>query len=318
MKKIQSSIILLLVASHCVAQNLVPNPSFEDTIACPTMGGQISLAIGWQNWGITPDYFNSCNPGLLGTPVNGYGFQTPEEGNAYAGFGCNVSTQPNVREFIGRQLSQSLVIGQNYYASIYVSLSDFPTGACAISKIGMKFSSVPFSSSSPPPLTNSAHVYTNSIVSDTINWTKISGWFTADSAYDYIGIGNFFDDAHIDTLNCPTNAGTESYYYFDMVCVSTDSLTCNGEIMTGVQKPNNDSFIKVFPQPAAETLNISSSSAEIENVEIYSAVGKLIYAKSFGSINNVIIPVNKITDGIYLIKIVTNKNIFCHKVQIIH
>jgi hypothetical protein len=251
--------------------------------------------------------------------MNGYGYQMPVQGNAYAGEGCNISTQDNVREFMGRQLSQPLVIGQNYYVSFYVSLADAPYEDCAINKIGIKFSTVLYDSLPWHPLTNSAQVYINTIVSDKTNWTKISGWFVADSAYSYIMLGNFFDNAHIDTLNCPTNAGTASYYFFDMVCVSTDSADCtigNNESIPSVDFVSD--HLKIFPVPANETLNIASASDAIDNLEIYTVVGKLIYTKSFGRINNITIPVANLANGIYLIKVVTKGNNFIHKVQIIH
>ena len=72
MKKNLSSIILLLIASHCLAQNLVPNPSFEDTVHCPVppLGtGLIQDAVGWINLGFTPDYYNPCANTLW--PPNG-------------------------------------------------------------------------------------------------------------------------------------------------------------------------------------------------------------------------------------------------------
>src|SRR5207253_1670664 len=79
---------------------------------------------------------------------------------------------------------------------------------------------------------NYATLYADSIIKDSINWTKISGSFIADSIYKYLIIGAFFDNAHLDTLNLPfdTNGNSHnqvSYYYIDDVCVSTDSLTCN-------------------------------------------------------------------------------------------
>ncbi len=39
---------LFLVSAACFGQNLVPNPSFEDTLECPYLG-QVEFALGWQN-----------------------------------------------------------------------------------------------------------------------------------------------------------------------------------------------------------------------------------------------------------------------------
>jgi hypothetical protein len=303
MNKLCCLIIMFITCGVCSGQNLVPNPSFEDTVSCPIMGGQINLATGWENWGYTPDYYNSCNPGLIGTPSNGFGYQVPLEGNAYAGMVCNVSTMGNVREFIGRALSQPLIIGQNYYVSFYVVLSDIPSAICAINKIGVKFSTVSFSVSTPPPLTNSAQVYSNAIVSDTLNWTKISGWFTADSAYSYIMLGVFFDNSQLDTMNCPPNFGTESYYFFDMICVSTDSLTCNPPV--GINEVTSKEELVLFPNPFSDKINITARRNDLVEVNFFDVTARKIFNQSFK--NSTSINTEQLAKGIYLYE-VRNKN----------
>jgi len=47
--------------TFCSAQNLVLNPSFEDTILCPDALDQVNRSQYWINpTNSTPDYFNSC------------------------------------------------------------------------------------------------------------------------------------------------------------------------------------------------------------------------------------------------------------------
>ena len=204
MKKI-NIITIIITAMLCLlistgkAQNLVPNPSFEDTVHCPTTLDQINYSTGWSTYCVTPDYYNACNGNVLGVPSNGIGYQAAASGNGYAGF-----TAYNVggfaREIIGRQLSQTLLIGQTYYVSIKVSLAEFegpPPQFVPCNKVGAKFSTIPYSASNPAPVNNFAHVYTNTIIGDTTNWTTIKGFFMADSSYQFIMIGNFFDDAHM-------------------------------------------------------------------------------------------------------------------------
>ena len=69
------------------AQNLVLNPSFEDTVQCPTNLDQLSLAVGWYKpTGASSDYFNKCNiNGMVDVPQNGFGSENPKTGDAYAG-----------------------------------------------------------------------------------------------------------------------------------------------------------------------------------------------------------------------------------------
>src|SRR5690606_32613561 len=87
------------------AQNLVPNWSFEDTVACPTSLTQIDKAIGWSSYRQSPDYFNSCAPvnypQNVSVPTNQWGDQFAKTGNAYAGFVTFTLGASNSREYIG-------------------------------------------------------------------------------------------------------------------------------------------------------------------------------------------------------------------------
>ncbi len=299
------------------AQNLVPNPSFEDTIACPTMGGQIYRAAGWQNWGITPDYLNSCHGGLLGTPQNGWGNQVPIDGNAYAGLVCNVSTISNAREFMGIQLIQPLIIGQTYYASFYVSLSDIPSGSCAINKIGIKCSTVSYDSVNLPALNNFAHVNTNIIVSDSLSWTKISGSFVADSAYTYLMLGNFYDNSQLDTFNCPTNVGTASYYFIDLVCVSPDAEYCNNDPLLVFHNGHKNDNVILYPIPADNILNIRSS-ATIKSLNIHSIEGRLLLSKNNVNQLNINISSGDFPNGTYFLQVFDSQSVRNYRFEIIH
>src|ERR1051325_2803024 len=110
MKKILKYLFLLMSIS-VTAQNLVPNPSFENYSSCPTAGGQVYKAIGWSNCGQTPDYCNACATAAnFSVPYNGFGYQPAATGNAYCDLWTYASNQL-YREFIGTFLIQPLVIG---------------------------------------------------------------------------------------------------------------------------------------------------------------------------------------------------------------
>ncbi|MCX6199441.1 MAG: hypothetical protein NTY88_09500 [Bacteroidetes bacterium] len=59
--KLFSLFLFLLLAQFVQGQNLVPNPSFEDTDVCPVGIGDVEKATGWGSYSYTPDYFNACN-----------------------------------------------------------------------------------------------------------------------------------------------------------------------------------------------------------------------------------------------------------------
>src|SRR4051812_12969049 len=101
--------LLFFVSQSSFSQNLVPNWSFEDTVACPIGIGGIIYSVGWSSFIQTPDYFNSCNISTNGTnyagvPGNFFGYQEARTGNAYAGF-YTYGTANNAREIIGIKLN---------------------------------------------------------------------------------------------------------------------------------------------------------------------------------------------------------------------
>lgn len=218
--------IMFISNSLCIfAQNLVPNPSFEEYSFCPDGISQIDSTIGWTHFRPTVDYFHACsNYPNISVPYQVASFQCAASGNAFCGLWSYNSTLSNLREYVGRQLSNPLIPGQKYYINFKVNLGG---GAkCGCNNIGVLFTTIPYSNTNWLPIANFAHISTSIIIIDTINWVNIFGSFIADSAYEYIAIGNFYDDINTDTINLNTSNICLTYYFIDDVCVSIDSLTC--------------------------------------------------------------------------------------------
>lgn len=89
--------------------------------------------------------------------------------------------------------------------------------------MGCTLSTLPYSVGNPFPINNQSLFHSDSILTDTVNWIKLSTSFIADSAYQYLIIGNFYDDNNTDTLSV-NNIGNVGYYYIDDVCLTTDSI----------------------------------------------------------------------------------------------
>lgn len=285
MKLIEFNILLTVLLTSCLSwgQNLVPNPSFEDTVFCPI--GDVSNAVGWSNYSDqSPDYFHSCSSvSDFSVPNNWGGYQQPaSSGNAYCALSAYYPVNPNKREIIGRNLSESMVIGTKYYFSMKVSLSieNYISSSYACNKLGVRFSTIPYSNSNPAPINNSAHVWTDSIITDTTNWAFIFGSFTADSAYSYIALGNFFDDFNTDTIKVVSGTPTFvfAYYYIDDVCVSTDSaFAYNYSFITGNKESNLTNQVSVYPNPVVDYLIIQNIANQPIDITVYNILGEVIY-----------------------------------------
>ena len=293
-KAIQLLFSLLLVSSfeNSNAQNLVPNPGFENFLSCPVETGQLYRCQDWSSYGNSPDYFNACSPdSIVGVPDNLFGFQHAASGNAYAGFINETGGPAPPLEYLGVQLTQALIAGQKYYASFKVSFSG---SVCPSTKMGIRLSNVPYDSTTVQALNNNAVVYANSVLSDTLNWYQVTGSFIADSNYSHIIIGNFFSNV----ASCPVLTYT-GYYFLDDVCLSTDSLICNG--IVGIYETQNDIAVNMFPNPFSDELNIRAGSSENLEVILYDITSRKIFSRKFS--NNLILNTHQFESGVYLYEI---------------
>jgi hypothetical protein len=300
-------------------QNLVSNPSFEAYSSCPTTLNEVPLCNGWLNFGNTPDYFNACaDSGGLNVPYSGVGFQYAHSGVGMMGV-CMyedtiTSSNSPYREYIGSQLLNPLQIGVKYYLSFYANFSNFTQyNAMACNKIGLKFFMNPSSGTTPCAMNNLAHLYTDSIITDTVNWIKISGSFIADSSYTYLAIGNFFDDQNTDTLGIGSWHWAEdaAYYFIDDICVSSDSNFAAN--WTGTINEPQSSILNIYPNPANDFLiienNLPGASYSISN----------LYGQNLvrGELNQNVeqVDVGLLPNGIYFL-VINRKD--CYKIIISH
>lgn len=298
----------------CSAQNLVPNPSFEQYDTCPIGQGNLYRAIGWSSYSETPDYFNSCNNiGPAGVPSNIVSFQNARTGNAYAGFYAFALYGNDTREIIGCKLNQVLNIGQEYFVNFYVNAAyNSKPGwniTFAVNKIGVRFSTKTYSYWDPVSINNFAQLYTNSIIEDTLNWVKVSGSFIADSSYEFVSFGNFFTDSATTHISIGTPS-SYAYYYIDDIIISADSTFGNDE----PPLINPIPLIKIYPNPITDYVIIEGD--ELENIMIYDLIGRNCCEEKLTKLSINAINLNSLRNGIYIMKIKTKNNTVTQKIII--
>jgi hypothetical protein len=274
--KFHLTIIFLLITPFLFAQNLVPNPSFEEYINCPY--NYFMLPTDWYSCSATPDYFNVCDTtGNYSVPNNGGGFQNAHTGNAYAGLYSvyNGFASGEYKEYLGCKLITNLIPGEKYYVTFWANLFDIAN--CASNNIGILFTTQSYQDYQPydtiwgRPTINFAHVNSTSIIANKVNWTCIKSEFVADSAYQYVLIGNFFDKNHTDTVMY-NNYPCYAFYYIDDVCVSTDSSTCNSPDAIN-EMMHKENIISIYPDPATNELTIDFTMTDKCYFELYDLLG---------------------------------------------
>lgn len=230
------------------AQNLVPNSGFETFTNCPTTQDQLNFAPPWSKpTGGSPDYYNACagSGPFIGVPVNGLGNQAPHTGNGYAGF--ILRPVNNYREYIEVPLTSPLVAGVVYDVSFYVSLSD--ASQWGIDRIGayLSIGSVgPVTGAPTLPYTPQVEDPPGNFITDKVNWTLISGSYTALGGEDHLVLGNFHDNTNTIPVTSLGGFYQGSYYYVDDVSVS--STLCeplpDGSDCTQAACPNPNSVCR--------------------------------------------------------------------------
>ena len=190
-------------------ENLVPNPSFEETRACPKDCDYIGGVVAWNLFpNFSADYFHRCANVFqtieyrrrfpreeilnFGVPRNIFGYQEAHSGDAYAGVSfCN--------EALAVKLLRPLAKDSVYKVEFFVSLADS-------SNVGTRYFGMYFSETAiramtddrmlissffldcPPQIQNPPDHF----LTDTANWTPITGFYTAKGGEQYIAIGGFY------------------------------------------------------------------------------------------------------------------------------
>lgn len=248
-------LFFILYSSFLAQVNLVVNPSLETYTACPGNLGEIYKATGWDVFNGSPDYFTPCSSvSSSDAPHNAFGYQVPYSGNSYAGI-FTYYNNSLAREILGVQLQTPLILSQKYFVSyMAVRGNDNLFVGYSTDKIGFRLTTI---KSFTVNINNFAHYYNTAVITDTLSWVRILGSFVADSAYQYLTIGNFFDDSNTTVTN--QSSGIYAYYYIDDVCLSTDS-SYTATYTTEIKQQTQNSSIKIYPNPVHEYILIEGGA----------------------------------------------------------
>jgi len=205
--------------------NLVPNPGFEAFSILPHgwfyRGSDFtSLVKDWSS-------ASEASPDVYGPEITvpdkwqekGFGRKKPRSGKHMVGitaFGCDQG-KPHCREYIQVNLTEPLVVGQAYHVEFWAS--PLHTGIHS-NNLGILFSQEKLQEKTDRVLLREPQVYSEKIIpGNQYIWHKIQGDFTAEEAFKYLTIGNFFADEETESSEGSENSHNFAYYYLDDVRV---------------------------------------------------------------------------------------------------
>ena len=294
--------------------NLVPNPSFESYTSCPQYppDGNINRAFPWfQPWNNSnsSDFYHSCDTidQNMSVPINFLGFQYPKIGNGYSGIFCFFQPSNNGREYMEVELSTTLLSGATYNISFYSNLSNF--SQYAIDNIGIAFSDTIFSFGlqSTTLISMNCDLCSSLVITDTLNWTYLTGKYIAQGGEKFMLVGNFKHDSLISINATGFGNYPGAYYYFDDFNVSLDSSTSLEELSL--------EDIIISPNPSADVFTISSADGFIMNgnFAICNLHGQQVVSAEIRNEKQFTINLKNFADGVYLLKMQLGERIVIKK-----
>ena len=263
---------LLIITLNCKSQspyNLVPNYSFEDHTLCGSVAN--AGAVSWYSPTVVPNYQysyeNACstNP-CCGVPSNvgGNGWQYARTGVACVAMEFSLNNGGSIRFYLQTQLIDTLKTNHCYYVEFYVNLINIAKDAnnnisLYISDYGIGNNGIKNVYENPQILQ-----YGNPIITDTLNWVRVGGIYTALGGESYITIGDFTDDAHTDTVNIKGGFYPGGYYIDDVSVIPLDSMQLKADA------GRDTTIIK------GDSVWIGSRLCGLQNVVWYDAGGNVI------------------------------------------
>lgn len=284
------TILSFTISTILSGQNLVPDGSFELNTACP-LAGDVNYNLYWTNpTAGTPDYFHTCSSSSFTSVPNNIMGSQPAFGGAYVGVVTKLSS--DFKEYVEVALLDSLDSGISYCVSFYVSLAGKSGYATQAPQLYFSNSAISSTVSSNLPYT--PQIVDTSIISDTINWTLISGTYIASGGEKYITIGNFNADSNTPSVFIGFSS-TMAYFYIDSVSV----VNCVGSIVESEQ--TFASSIILFPNPTKQksTLQFNNYTNENFTLTIFDCKGQLVQKIFNITENRVEIEKQNLTNGIY-------------------
>jgi OmpA-OmpF porin, OOP family len=210
------------------AQNLVPNPSFEEYDACPGDFSQASHEFKVRHWHSanlgTPDNFNDCSIGEADVPHNWAGVSDAYEGKGYVGIYLWMNKENNYREYLQCKLIQPLLKDSLYEIEFHYKLSSY--SKYSIDRIGLMLTDSIINVrhdqviSAQPTI---SIIQDSALTKETGYWEIARKEYRAKGGEQFVTIGNFFDNRtthHYFIRFSPVQQSMlekSAYYYIDDV-----------------------------------------------------------------------------------------------------
>jgi OOP family OmpA-OmpF porin len=297
--------LLLCVGLAGNAQNLIDNGGFETYTALPTNVMQSNLCSGWskcnQGGGGSPDYFHTGGSGLVSLPNSFYATVNPHGGNAVMGLIAYHGVSTDFREYIAHSLTTPLLVGHTYTVSYYVTNGQYNGnyGGCGSTNLAVALTTSEPMQNTTGPISGIIPQHIHSTVLYSCDWQAVSFTFVADSAYQYLTMGNFKDNNSTQVQNIE-NASIETVYYFidDISIVEENGHSEVNELLSNTAN--------VFYDINSRSLKLASNLSGPNKFKLTTINGTLLKTVVFQE--ETVIDLSEYPSGTYFYQIQGNTN----------
>ena len=199
----------VISVSNLAAQNLCPNPNFEEYNYCPTNLSDFSVS-QWNGIVTTSDYYNVCTSGNTSIPNNILGNQNSLYGDAYVGL-VIYEQGTGWREYAQATFAEPLAAGC-YEITLYYSNADL---ASLANGLGVYLSvGTPNSYIGLEP-----QVEVETAIDNYEEWFEISAEYNTQGGETHVTFGNFRTDANTQFVQRNVSYSNIGYVYVDSISV---------------------------------------------------------------------------------------------------
>lgn len=217
--------LTLALAAIAMAQNLVPNPGFEEPDFCEVVPieNDLQLLTDWFSASTgTPDLYTveagtACGNYLYpGDPDDLY--REPYQGNRFVGFYAYLEGD-TVKEYCSTPLLAELQVGHRYRVGFHYRV--YSAFRYAVQELGVLFTheAVQLNHAGPirqlPQVTFLGAPYLNNVD----EWTRVQGEFVAEGGEHFLTIGSLVPSEFIAPLQVSGSGYNAAYYLIDAVDV---------------------------------------------------------------------------------------------------
>ena len=278
-----------------MAQNLVPNPSFEEyrDLICgisQTSDDFDNATVYWTSPNTaTPELLSLlvrdtvnfddllCRNHPFSESAGAMGYQEPQHGNNMVGLITYTERTANAchdySEYVQVQLKTPLVQGRQYHCGYYISLAE--RRQFSSNNIGMLFSKNEVTSDSCDYLDYTPQINNENIIEESEKWIYVNDVFLAQGGERFLTIGNFHSDELTEvkfSFNNPIFTNGQAYYFLDSIFVEPIADLDIPNVFT----PNQDEFNQYFV--------VDGLQENRWELQIFNRLGEQVYSSS--SYNN--------------------------------